>query len=219
MSFLLQQISHSNSLNNGQSTVYEVSDVIVYLQTKLITAVLAELEACSFRNKTPAETAAHMKPLLDRYLPLSSSTSGSANLHIERQKDHYSHFILRLAFASTEDLRRRFSRVESMLFRLRFQNDDLRERQMFVESLNLDWENVTEDEKREYAEELRAAGGGYPKRMDEETYFKVDWERVPELVENRRVLLKAGKAYVPSREQLSMVVAEFTNRLDKALEV
>jgi DNA primase large subunit len=33
------------------------------------------------------------------------------------------------------------------------------------------------------------------------------------------VLLKYGKAYVPGREQLSMVVAEYTSRLDKALEV
>jgi DNA primase large subunit len=181
--------------------------------------VLAELEACSFRNKTPAETAAHMKPLLDKYLPLSSSTSGSTGLHAERQKDHYSHFILRLAFASTEDLRRRFSRVETMLFRIRFQADDARERNAFVESLALDWETVGEEEKRALAKELRDSGGGYPKRIEEESYFKVDWERVPELVESRRVFLKGGKAYVPGREQLSMVVAEFTQRLDKALEV
>lgn len=185
----------------------------------LMLSVLAELEACSFRNKTPAETATHMKPILDKYLPLSFTTSGSTTLQNERQKDHYSHFILRLAFASTEDLRRRFSRVESLLFRLRFQADDLRERQAFVEGLNLDWETVGDDERREYAEELRAAGGGYPKRIEEESYFKVDWERVPELVESRRVFLKAGKAYVPGREQLSMVVAEFTSRLEKALEV
>ncbi|TVY40492.1 putative DNA primase large subunit [Lachnellula subtilissima] len=181
--------------------------------------VLAELEACSFRNKSPAETATHMKPLLDKYLPLSSSTSGSTALQAERQKDHYSHFILRLAFASTEDLRRRFSRVESMLFRLRFQADDVRERMAFVEGLNLEWETVSDEERREFAEELRAAGGGYPKRIEEESYFKVDWIRVPELVESRRVFLKAGKAYVPGREQLSMVVAEFTSRLDKALEL
>jgi len=42
---------------------------------------------------------------------------------------------------------------------------------------------------------------------------------VPELVEGRRVFLRGGKAYVPGREQMSMVVAEFTKRLDKALEV
>ena len=181
--------------------------------------MLAELEACSFRNRSPAETAAHMKPLLEKYLPLSSSSSNSPSLQAERQKDHYSHFILRLAFASTEDLRRRFSRVETALFRLRFHGDDVRERMNFVEGLSLDWEVVTEDEKRELWEELKAAAGGYPKRIEDESYFKVDWERVPELVESRRVFLRGGRAYVPGREQASMVVAEFTAKLDKALEV
>ncbi|PQE18205.1 hypothetical protein CJF30_00009364 [Rutstroemia sp. NJR-2017a BBW] len=181
--------------------------------------VLAELEACSFRNKTPAETAEHMKPLLNKYLPLSPNSAGSAIVQAERQKDHYSHFILRLAFASTEDLRRRFSRVESMLFRLRFQVDDLRERQAFVDELDLDWETVTQDEKMKYAEQLRASAGGAIKLIENEGFFKVDWERVPELIESRRVFLKGGKAYVHVREQLSMVVAEFTSRLDKALEL
>jgi DNA primase large subunit len=181
--------------------------------------VLAEIEACSFRNKSPAETAAHMKPLLDKYLPLSPSISGSATVQSERQKDHYSHFILRLAFSSTEDLRRRFSRVETTLFRIRFQDNDSRERQKFVDGLNLDLENVSDEERRELTDELRAAGGGFPKRIEDESYFKVDWERVPELIEHRRVFLKGGKAYVPSRDQLAMVVAEFTNKMDKALEV
>ncbi|KAI6246187.1 putative DNA primase large subunit [Erysiphe necator] len=179
--------------------------------------VLAEFEACSFRNKSPTETAAHMKPILDKYLPLASSTSNSTNLQAERQKDHYSHFILRLAFSSTEDLRRRFSRVETMLFRLRFQNDHAKERQAFVESLNLDWEVVNDEEKLALAEKLRAAGGGYPKRIQDENYFKVDWERIPELVESRRTLIHGGMAYVPSREQLSIVIAEFSSHLDKAL--
>jgi DNA primase large subunit len=85
--------------------------------------------------------------------------------------------------------------------------------------LSLDWETVSDEEREMLSEELRAAGGGYPKRIEEESFFRVDWERVPELVENRRVFLRAGKAYVPGREQLSMVVAEFTSRLDKALEL
>lgn len=180
--------------------------------------VLAELEACSFRNKTAAETDAHMKPILDKYLPLSTALN-NPNQHAERQKDHYSHFILRLAFASTKDLQQRFSRVESMLFRLRFNSDGLSERQGFVQTLALDWETVGEEERVALGEELRAAGGGFPKRIEEETYFKVDWERVPGLVEDRRVFISGGKAYVPSREQASIVIAEFTRRLDQALEV
>jgi DNA primase large subunit len=185
--------------------------------------VLAELEACSFRNKNPAETAAHIKPLLQKYLPLYPNTSSASGivdqkLKAERQKDHYSHFILRLAFSGTEDLRRRFARIETALFRLRFQNDDSRERQAFVKGLNFDWEVVGDEEKEELREQLLAATPGF-RRGEEESWFKVEWERVPELVEQRLVLLKKGKAYVPIQEQASMVLAEFGKRLEKGLEV
>lgn len=139
---------------------------------------------------------------------------------MERQKDHYSHFILRLAFSSTEDLRRRFARIESALFKLRFQNDDARERQTFVESLQLDWEVVSEEEKKALGADLQNATPGLKRQdVEEGGWFKVDFETVPELVEARKVFLKAGKAYVPVREQMSMVLAGFNARLDKGLEV
>ncbi|KAI0403959.1 DNA primase, large subunit [Xylaria palmicola] len=180
--------------------------------------VLAELEACSFRNKSLTETASHMKPLLEKYLMLQPNSSSSSRLFDERQKDHYSHFILRLAFASTEDLRRRFSRVETMLFRLRLGEEGLSDKTTFIQSANLDCEQVTEDERNRYRNELAAVAGS-KKGNEEETWIKVDWERVPDLVESRRVFMKAGKAYVPSKEQSSMVVVEFTKRLDRALEL
>ena len=187
--------------------------------------VLAEIEACSFRNKTSAETAAHLSPLLQRWLPLHSNSSSSTgsqdeNLKLQRQKDHYSHFILRLAFSSTEDLRRRFARIESTLFKLRFQNDDSKERQAFVESLHWDWEIVPEEEKKVLWPDLQSATPGLKRQdIEERGWFKVDFEMVPELVESRRVFLKAGKAYVPVREQMSIVFAGFSARLDQGLEV
>lgn len=158
-----------------------------------------------------------MSSILQKHLPLRSNSVRSQSLQEERKKDHYSHFILRLAFASTEDLRRRFSRLESMLFRLRFKDDDFQERNEFVRGLDLDWEEVGEDEKRELKDQLMAASA--LRKGEEQEWFKVDWERVPELVEQRRVLIKRGKAYVPQREQMSLVVAEFTKRLDDALQV
>ncbi|MCJ1333782.1 hypothetical protein MMC10_010482 [Thelotrema lepadinum] len=192
--------------------------------------ILAELESCSFRNRSPAETASHMTPLLSKYLPLSSNSSSpsgasDATLRAQRQKDHYSHFILRLAFSSTDELRRRFARVESTLFRLRWQADDARERAAFVGGLEFDWEVVSEQEKRELGNQLSAVSGSWGGKREEagrgdaEEWFRVDWERVPELVENRRVFVKKGKAYVPGREQLSFVLAEFGARLEKALEL
>lgn len=163
-----------------------------------------------------------MKPILDKYIPLDTNSSSTARLFGQRQKDHYSHFILRLAFSSTEDLRRRFTRVEAMLFRMRFNNDDLSERSAFVSSLDLDWwEAVTDEEKREYKADLAAMmmGSKKPGGVEDDMWFKVDWERVPDLIEGRRVFLKQGKAFVPGREQSSMVVAEFSSRLEKQLEV
>jgi DNA primase large subunit len=185
--------------------------------------VLAEIEACSYRNKTPKETEEHVLPQLQKFLPLSANTSSSSGaagpeLKEQRQKDHYSHFILRLAFSATEDLRRRFVRAETMLFKFRFQKDDARERQSFIKGLNLDWEPVNEEEKNELSEYLFNATPGI-RRTGEETWYKVDWERVPELVEHRSVYMQRGKAYVPGREQLSMVIAEFTARLERAMEV
>ncbi len=186
--------------------------------------ILAELEACSFRNKSLTDTAIHMKPLLDKYLPLDSNSSASTQLFAQRQKDHYSHFILRLAFASTKELRQRFTRVETQLFRLRFSADDPRERTAFIEGLSLDWEPVSDEEKREFSSELMATvTATYGKKayqpIDDETFRKVDWMRVPDLVESRKVFLRAGKAYVPSKEQQSLVLTEFVERLERALEV
>lgn len=105
-----------------------------------------------------------------------------------------------------------------MLFKFRFQQDDSRERRAFIDSLNLDWEPVSEEERNEIAESLVSSTPGL-RRLDDETWYKVDWEKVPELVERRVVFLKKGHAYVPGREQLSMIMAEFTARLERALEV
>lgn len=159
-----------------------------------------------------------MSSILDKHLPLHSNSARNAPLQEERRRDHYSHFILRLAFSATEDLRRRFSRLEAMLFRLRFREDDARERQAFVQSLEFEWERLGDGEREELAAELAAATPALRKGEDE-GWFKVDWEKVPELVEGRRVLLRRGKAYVPTREQASLVVAEYTRRLDAALSV
>ena len=166
-----------------------------------------------------------MMPLLQKWLPLRSTTSAStgasdSGLRAERQKDHYSHFILRLAFSATEDLRRRFARIESALFKLRFLSDDARERQSFVESLKLDWEPVSDEERSSLASDLLSSTPGLRRtELEEGGWFKVDFEVVPELVEGRRVLVRGGKAYVPARDQMSMVLAAFSANLDRGLEV
>ena len=180
--------------------------------------VLAELEACHFRNRTPAETEEYMRPVLEKWLRLESNQSRSHDVQVQRKKDHYSHWTLRLAFASTADLRQRFTRLETQLFKLRLQADNARERKDFIKSLPMSWEMVDAEEKETWLTELRASSHA-TKEGEEENWFKVDWEKVPELVERRQVLLKKGKAYVHVREQMTMVLSEFTRSLESGLEL
>lgn len=181
--------------------------------------VLAELEACQFRNKTPAETEEHMRPILEKWLRLDSTKSRSGECDMQRKRDHYSHWTLRLAFASTADLRQRFARLESQLFKLRLAQDNAGERQDFIKSLPMNWEMVSGEEKTMWLEDLKAATNVKKERGDEESWFKVDWEKVPDLVERRQVLLKRGKAYVHVREQTAMVLSEFSRTLETGLEL
>lgn len=162
---------------------------------------------------------------MDKWLRLDANSSSAqgcteTRLQDQRRKDHYSHFILRLAFSSTEDLRRRFTRVEGALFRLRFQTENARERQDFVGSLSLDWEAVSDQEKCILAQDLLNATPNLKKSdIEDGGWFKVDFETVTELVEARRIFVKGGKAYVPSKEQMSIVLAGFHDRLEQGLEV
>lgn len=79
------------------------------------------------------------------------------------------------------------------------------------------WETVSDEERALFGDDLKAATGLW--KGEEESWFKVDWERVPEMVEQRKVLLKKGKAFVHIREQTSMVVSEFSRQLEAGLEV
>lgn len=50
-------------------------------------------------------------------------------------------------------------------------------------------------------------------------HAQVDWTKVADLVSYRRVYIKAGKAYVPSSAELSLVLTEFQARLSRALDM
>ncbi|BFZ58191.1 DNA primase subunit pri2 [Savitreella phatthalungensis] len=185
--------------------------------------VLGELEAALYRNKSQSELTTLVRALANKYLPLNPETSlgnKSLQLDAERRKDHYSHFILRLAFCRSEELRSRFIRAETTLFKIRFQAEEATERQRFLYAQQLDWQVVSEEEFAELRHHLmsRAHDQGSQSTTEHDTFFKVPWVRVPDLISQRKVYLKNGMAYVPAAEQLSLVSAEYAKRLAAALE-
>lgn len=107
-----------------------------------------------------------------------------------------------------------------MLFRIRWDTDDTNERSAFAKSLDLGLDEVSKEEIELWKDALIAATGLRKKDNSPlDTYFKVPWTRVTELVSTRRVFLRNGYAYVPMREQSSIVFQEFSSRLQHALEV
>lgn len=73
---------------------------------------------------------------------------------------------------------------------------------------------------KQHREALAAASANVKGfNVDNEKFFKVKWTRVPDLVEKRKVFLQGGMAYVPRKEQSSIIFQEFQKSLEKALEV
>ncbi|KAF8636647.1 hypothetical protein AX17_003455 [Amanita inopinata Kibby_2008] len=191
--------------------------------------ILAEIEASAARNRTWDELKSFINAMCRKYIPLGYNGPKQDDRHIrnaERRKDHLGHFVLRLAFCRSEDLRRRFVKAESTLFKIRYETETAEHRAEFLRTRDFNWLPVDSEEKRERANDLVALHFAGPESEGEKIeqlghakFYKVRWTRVPDLVEKRAVLLKGGWAYVPEAEQASIVFQEFETHLERAMEV
>jgi len=139
-----------------------------------------------------------------------------------RQTDHVSHFILRLAYCRTEELRRWYVTHETDLFRLRWglmKENCPEELQDFMTASGLSYQPIDSQEKEKLREELIASAGyGMAgERFTDEKFYRVPWTEAVDLVRVRRVLIKGGMAYIPSSELLSLVVGVFRAKLSHNL--
>ncbi|OBA24192.1 hypothetical protein METBIDRAFT_37309 [Metschnikowia bicuspidata var. bicuspidata NRRL YB-4993] len=207
--------------------------------------VLIEIESCLARAKTFKETEAIVRPLLLRFLPLSplapTAALDQARL-AERRKDYYSHYTLRLVFCRTEELRRKFARNEATLFRIRYAMLQPAEQREFarLNAARLAWDYISDDEKLALLDCLYAASGPTiravlsaeragdssfsltPEQLrlhirEKESFVKLPFEKVPQLVALRQVYLSRGSAYIPAVLQASLLQGVFQDLLAEAL--
>ncbi|NXX30997.1 PRI2 primase, partial [Nicator chloris] len=135
-----------------------------------------------------------------------------------RRKDHISHFILRLAYCQSEDLRRWFLQQEMDLFRYRFNELSDSLMQKFLEHVNLPFEAIGEDLKNELASELSVSTPGFSlAKVKEQMFYKVGLADAVDLFRARRVFIKDGFAYVPFKEIDAIVLNNYRTKLSKAL--
>eukprot|EP01137_Pigoraptor_chileana_P008783 Opistho-2@56107 len=200
---------------NEEITMETFEDLAIE-RVKLLRAV----EVASIRYpKKNADYEALMREAVKKHMPLSELREGNEEVcHEERRRDHFSHFILRLAYCRTEDLRRWMLKQETDLFRHRLSTENSREIGDFLASSGLKYVPIGTDKKNALHDKLRAAGAFLSDDdVDKEDYFSVPFEEALELVRSRKVYLENGMAYVPRRELAAIVSGAFRAVISEAL--
>ena len=139
-----------------------------------------------------------------------------------REIDLVSHFILRLGYCRTEELRRWFVTHETDLFKFRWtilKNNCPMELEIFMAASGLSYQPIDAQEKKLNWDDL-VSSVGYelsPVKFEGEKFYKVPWTEAVDLVRVRRVLIKGGMGYIPSKELLFLVMVIFRARLSHNL--
>lgn len=136
----------------------------------------------------------------------------------KRRKDHISHFILRLAYCQTEDLRRWFIQQEVDLFRFRFNDLDSMRKLEFLHKNNLQYDTISVEEKKALLKKLVCSSYAVSGiTVEDQDFYKVPFQDALDLVRTRKVYLKAGYVYIPPQDIVTIVLNDFRTRLSKAL--
>ncbi|XP_036912219.1 DNA primase large subunit isoform X2 [Sturnira hondurensis] len=138
------------------------------------------------------------------------------NEYEARRRDHISHFILRLAYCQSEDLRRWFIQQEMDLLRFRFSILPKDKIQDFLKDSHLQFEAISDEEKALRQKDIVASspslGGIVP-----ELVYKIPFADALDLFRGRKVYLEGGFAYVPLKDIVAIILNEFRTKLSKAL--
>jgi len=149
---------------------------------------------------------------------MGSSTTNTTTT----DKDQISHYILRMAYCQTEELRRWFLANECKLFKIRYDSSKaasvdqfLRERDVLMQ-----YPPISDEEKMRLKPKLiglhnssNSSNGNYLTT----DYYQVPFVDVMTLVAKREVYVEAGLAYVSRSKILSIVEGKFRTSLSRSL--
>jgi len=173
-----------------------------------------------------------LKADLEHLFPAGSSSSSDEN---KDNKDRISHYVLRMAYCQTEELRRWFLTNECLLFKLRFETAKPSDVDRFLRDQDtlLRHPPISQEEKMRLKPKLLGVnqpqvnngngnGNGSGVNAAETAFNKTEYYRVPfadvlSLVARREVYLEAGHAYVSRSRILSIVEGRFRTSLSGSL--
>lgn len=132
--------------------------------------------------------------------------------------DNISHFILRLAYCKTQQLQEWFKAQEVAFLRARL--DEYSNLDGFIAENELPGTKVTLDELEEVWPDIRQLLPDVDHaRSHVGSFFRVHFTQVLDLVRNKRVVLRAGQAYVHKTNLCSVITKSFREELGRALAI
>ncbi|XP_070556107.1 DNA primase large subunit-like [Ptychodera flava] len=185
--------------------------------------VLKHIESSGIKYVKGSEKYLEAMKDLRKLMPVASRMTKlekeeTDNEYDDRRKDHISHFILRLAYCRSDELRRWFIAQELDLFRYRFQNESKDSITRFLEQNNLHYKPIPDSVRKELARKLADSSYNMSVTIAENTdFFKVPFTEALDLVKSRKVYLERGFAYVPRSDLVSIVLSAFRSNLSHAL--
>ena len=119
----------------------------------------------------------------------------------------------------SEDLRRWFLQNEIELFKWRFQNNPPSDINGWLAANGLKYEAISREEAGVLAPKLKEMADARREGKGEERqeHYKVPFEEVIDLIRQRRVFVRAGFAYVPQTDLVSIVATRVRAHLSKQL--
>ena len=134
-----------------------------------------------------------------------------------RKRDHVSHFLLRLYYCQSSELKKWFISRETELFRFRLLESSLTNSSKFQDCLSYygyNYEIVSTDERVDFHEKIN---WNETKTNISSIAFKLNFENAIDLIRARKVYLNQGFAYINATEMLSVLCNEFRTNLSKEL--
>ncbi|KAF5275591.1 hypothetical protein FQA39_LY06703 [Lamprigera yunnana] len=136
-----------------------------------------------------------------------------------RRADHISHFILRLAYCRSDTLRSWFLTREMEWFKARFLTISEFKPEFvkkFLTSNDLTYNCISAEEKQYILPNLLQSTTGVDD-VSTMKFYKVPFTEVYNLVNNRKVFVKNGFAYIPNFELITCILTIFRAKLSEAL--
>ncbi|XP_062534034.1 DNA primase large subunit-like [Armigeres subalbatus] len=155
---------------------------------------------------------------LKHYVRLCQGNHSNEQDISARRKDYLSHFILRFAYCSTEELRRWFITREMELFRLKFAGLSQQDVQDFVQGYEMKYTPLNSEQKADIQDDLYDSTFQSTEELESMDFYKVHFTEVLDLVSSRRCYVKEGFAYVSAGDFVSIIANKHQQLLEDGLQ-